>query len=253
MTAFRTKRLLATALSRTVGEMSCFLRPAYGRRVVMYHAVDEPVAGDTNGIYSISKERLAQHFSTLAKDNVTPLGSSESAGTQSVSITFDDGYRSFLTAVVPLAERYGVPVHVFLAREFVLQGNPVYLSESDVVSLAHHQLVTIGVHGNRHLDLTMLGDDDVRSELSTARHWLQNLTGCEVSTLSYPFGRVDQRVARLASGLGFTEGFTSMYGMRTTSTDPMLIPRIDVWSTDTVGNLKSKLRGAWSILKESHA
>lgn len=250
--SFRIKRLVAATVSQTIGEISCRLRPITGRRVLMYHAVGEPVVGDRNNIYSISKQLLRQHFAAISEYKNTPVAAREDTAELSVSVTFDDGYRSFLTEVVPLAETYEIPIHVFIAREFILRGEPVFLGETDVTSLADHRLVTIGVHGNQHLDLTLLSDDHVRSELSVAQDWLEQLTGRKITTLSYPYGRVNPRVADIAAGLGFEQGFTSRYGVQSTATNHMLAPRIDVWSRDSVRILHSKVRGAWSVLKRSH-
>ena len=249
--SFRIKRLVAATVSQTIGEISCRLRPMTGRRVLMYHAVGEPVVGDRNNIYSISKQLLSQHFAEISEYTNTPVASREDTAELFVSVTFDDGYKSFLTEVVPLAETYQIPIHVFISREFILQGGPIYLSESDVTSLAAHQLVTIGVHGNQHRDLTLISDDEVYSELSVARDWLEQLTGHKASTLSYPYGRVSQRVAQIAADVGFEQGFTSRYGVQSTATNHMLVPRIDVWSRDSVRTLHSKVRGAWSVLKGS--
>lgn len=249
---FRIKRLVAATVSQTIGEFSCRLRPIRGRRVLMYHAVGETVVGDRNHIYSISKQLLSKHFAAIAEYKNTPVTSLEDAADVSVSVTFDDGYKSFITEVLPLAETCQIPIHVFIAREFILQGGPVYLDERDVTSLAAHQLVTIGVHGNQHIDLTQLCDGEVRSELTVARDWLEQLTGRRISTLSYPFGRVNQRIAQIAADVGFEQGFTSRYGVKSTASNQMLVPRIDIWSRDSVKTLHSKVRGAWSVLEGSH-
>ena len=248
MSIFHLKRRLATTVSRTFGEIPALLKPITGRRVLMYHAVGEPVVGDSNAIYSISKDRLSEHFSFLDEYRRERLELSPIYDGCTVSISFDDGYKSFRDVVVPLAEQWEIPVHVFVSREFILEGHQTFMNSADIKSLSTHRLVSFGVHGNHHRDLTLLDDEGIRLDLDMARDWLQQLLGREITTLSYPFGAVNSRVARIAAELGFSFGFTSQYGIQSPRTNPHLIPRIDVWSSDSVRTLASKLRGSWSLV-----
>ena len=68
--------------------------------------------------------------------------------------------------------------------------------------------VSIGVHGFRHLPLTML--DDPGQDLLQARELLGSKLGPEaITSLSYPHGRYDAKVLAATRALGFELIFTS--------------------------------------------
>ncbi|NBU13137.1 MAG: response regulator, partial [Alphaproteobacteria bacterium] len=87
-----------------------------------------------NNIYSISKQLLSQHFAAISEYTNTPVASREDTAELFVSVTFDDGYKSFLTEVVPLAETYQIPIHVFIAREFILQGGSLFRGQTTSIA-----------------------------------------------------------------------------------------------------------------------
>ena len=73
-----------------------------------------------------------------------------------VAITFDDGYRDNLTVALPLLEKFGLPMTLFVTAGFV--GREGYLSKEELREISKHPLVTIGAHGLSHRDFTRLSD-----------------------------------------------------------------------------------------------
>jgi peptidoglycan/xylan/chitin deacetylase (PgdA/CDA1 family) len=94
------------------------------------------------------------------------------------------------------------------------------LSREDVVALSAAGC-TIGFHTAAHEPLPALSDDELARALREGRSEL----GPGLSTIAYPHGKADQRVADAARAAGFVCGFTSARGPVTTATDPFLIPR----------------------------
>lgn len=218
--------------------------PAVGCRVLMYHAVGGTVAGDTQRLYSLAPDQFAQHVVVLKRHAVVPLSEGVARGT-GLAVTFDDGYRDNLTVAAPLLVEAGVPFTVFVAPAFVESGEPQYLSRSEVVSLSRLRDVTIGAHGYSHTRLTDCDDRALARELSDSRAWLEDLLGAPVTTMSYPHGAVDDRVASAAAAAGFTIAACSRFGSHRAGGDLYRVPRTDIWSFDGVRRLQSKIAGQW--------
>lgn len=94
------------------------------------------------------------------------------------------------------------------------------LRREDVQALASAGCA-IGFHTLAHEPLPTLSDEELVRALHDGRAEL----GIAVTTIAYPHGKADQRVAAAARAAGFVRGFTSARGPVSPSTDPFLIPR----------------------------
>jgi len=221
-------------------------------QILMYHSVGGVADGDSQGIYTVSPSRFVEQMTTLRnlveEDGIRVARFGEEVES-SVSITFDDGYRDNLTVVLPIMERFGYPFHIFLNPTFVLSGRDGFLSEDDVKVLHSHPLVTLGVHGYSHSPLGQLSLERVRDELSSSKAWLSQLLGKQTDSLSYPHGSVNADVVREAAGAGFRFGAASKFGPIAAQRNNLLLPRIDIWSSDNARIFSAKLRGNWDWMK----
>ena len=86
--------------------------------------------------------------------------------------------------------------------------------------------MTIGFHTLRHDPLDSLDDRALDAALRHGRDRLDELAGRPIETIAYPHGRTDERVARAASGAGFTTGFAAAGLPVRPGDDPLLVPRI---------------------------
>jgi len=88
---------------------------------------------------------LAEHYTVLGlAEAVTRLEQRRPLPRSPVVITFDDGYRSVLTAAAPLLARHGMPATVFLVTGLIDSGQPPWTDllyhalERTVVAQVHH-------------------------------------------------------------------------------------------------------------------
>jgi peptidoglycan/xylan/chitin deacetylase (PgdA/CDA1 family) len=84
----------------------------------------------------------------------------------------------------------------------------------------------VGFHTLRHDRLPLLSDAALADALRDGRDGLTAVVGRELDSISYPYGKADERVADAARAAGYRLGFTTKRHAVTPETDPLLVPRI---------------------------
>jgi peptidoglycan/xylan/chitin deacetylase (PgdA/CDA1 family) len=104
--------------------------------------------------------------------------------------------------------------------------------------------VEIGFHTRRHDLLPLLDDDGLARALEEGRGELAALVGRPLTSVAYPHGRADVRVATAARGAGFEAGFTGQPEVVTDEADPFLLGRLSP-SYGSLGEFAFRI--AWAI------
>jgi peptidoglycan/xylan/chitin deacetylase (PgdA/CDA1 family) len=224
------------------------ISPPKGMRALMYHAIGSKIPSDTQGRYSLSPSHFAEHMRKLKELRLTvvPLGTPESS--QTVAVTFDDGYRDNFTEAYPILSELGIPFTIFVTSDFIRSGDPLYLSPGELSTLANDPLVTIGAHGKTHTPFTALDSPRLRIELLDSRAYLEDLTGLPVITMSYPHGATNARVREAVAEAGFSLAASSRFGCNSEGADLLSLRRTDIWSSDDSAELVRKIKGDWDWL-----
>ena len=239
-------------IARGVSEISALARiaapPAEGLRILIYHAVGTRISEDRLGIYTISPERFRVHIETLAaypNNRLTGMLEGMAGSGLRTAVTFDDGYKDNLYAAAPVLQEHGIPFTVFISTAFVQNRDPNYLSPEEVRKLARLPGAAIGTHGATHIPLTQCDDAALRNELNGSKHYLEDLLGAEVKTMSYPHGAVDRRVRDQVEAAGYAAAACSRFDINGPGRDPLLLCRTDVLGIDSARVFKQKLHGDW--------
>ena len=227
---------------------------AHVHRTLMYHSVgleqnSTTVDGDTLGIYSMTLAQFTAQIDAIqavcASTGIS-IDAFGSAKNDSLSITFDDGYTDALTVIAPLLCARQIPFHVFMSSARMNGTDRKYLSPAQVVELSNMPGVTIGAHGATHRSLTSLSSSELAAELQASKVDLEAVLQKPVTTMSYPFGHVDESVRKAAHETGFTFAATSKWGFNEAASDPLLQRRIDMWSDDNKRTVENKILGHWN-------
>jgi peptidoglycan/xylan/chitin deacetylase (PgdA/CDA1 family) len=104
----------------------------------------------------------------------------------------------------------------------------------------------IGFHTRRHDPLPPLDDHDLDRSLREGRSDLSEACGRPLTTISYPHGRADARVASAAHAAGFEAGFTGRPELVTPQSDPLLLGRLSP-SYNSLGEFAFDV--AWALLQ----
>ena len=218
-----------------------------GLRVLAYHSVGGALKEDPHGT-SINPVVFTGHMIHLASLRGPwefPVGLRLTSEQPAVAITFDDGYKDTLTVACPILVQLGLPLTVFVATSNLEDQSGLYLNKTELRELSNVQGVTIGAHGHAHAALDSLSDAALKEDLSKSRKILEDALGYPVTSMSYPFGRVDRRVRDAAQEAGFTLGACSRYGVNGPDRDPLLMCRTEVVAWDGVDDLVLKTTGHW--------
>jgi peptidoglycan/xylan/chitin deacetylase (PgdA/CDA1 family) len=94
----------------------------------------------------------------------------------------------------------------------------------------------IGFHTHRHQRLPPLADDELARAMEEGRGELESVVRRGLTTIAYPHGRANRRVATAARAAGFSAGYTGGGGPVTPESDPLLLGRVSP-SYASVGEL----------------
>ncbi|MGC8594124.1 MAG: polysaccharide deacetylase family protein [Candidatus Kryptoniota bacterium] len=204
-----------------------------------YHKVDTKFEF---GMTTTKPDKFRKHICGLIKAGF----SFKDLLSNSVKLTFDDGYECFYKNVVPVLDEFGIKAMVFPIAGFVGLTNSWDIKLSfkrychmdrrqirEVAAMGHE----VGSHTMHHYDLTLLSSAGVRSELEESKKVLEDIAGREISSLSFPFGRFNQRVIEIGNEVGYR----SFFGLGSFSKEGV-IPRIPVYRYDTAAAVIRKAK-----------
>ena len=233
--------------------------------ILSYHSISTNLFGQSHPYYQIntSPEVFSRQLRWLKSQGYQTLSLSEMlAGLASgedmskrVVITFDDGYRDFLTEGFPVMKQCGFTATVFLVTDRI-RTTPMrhegvdYLTWGDVREL-HAEGIRFGSRTVTHPDLRSMEPDQIDYELGYSKETIEQELGAPVESFSYPFPfpEEDRDFARFIGDTlenqGFKDGVSSIIGRATRDSNRLSLPRLPVNSWDTPELLQAKLLGGY--------
>ncbi len=172
----------------------------------------------------------------------TPVHSPETG--KPVLLTFDDGLQTVCRYALPVMERYGFRATVFCIADFIGKNSSwdvfssnLHCSRADLRSMAEkgHE---IGSHTSTHAYLPFLDDEAVERELSDSKKKLEDLSGSDVTSVSFPYGGWNRRIWEIALESGYTSA--TLY-RDYEAVDSRLFPVSGVYLYDSVWMAFSKI------------
>jgi peptidoglycan/xylan/chitin deacetylase (PgdA/CDA1 family) len=107
-------------------------------------------------------------------------------------------------------------------------GRHCLMSREELKRLAENPWTTIGAHTVSHTALSALTETRQREEIFSSKQQLEQMTGQEITTFSYPFGRkseYNRTSISLCREAGFVRAAANYPGQVHRWTDPLQLPR----------------------------
>ena len=247
------KMTVAKNISNLYGLSNTFNKRHPDHRILMYHSVGDKVIFDPSNIYSIEENIFKQQMECLLNkysNNVVGLSTDMLKNeNNSVAITFDDGYKDNLYVASPILEELKLPYTVFVSTEYIKNGSNNFLSESELRELSRMPGASIGSHGMTHASLAQCSNKKLKNELVDSRHYIEDIIGMKISSISYPSGSVDQRVVNATREAGYQLGGTSYNNRNNKDSNKLFLARTCIFGIDTMRVFKQKVSGDWDWLK----
>jgi len=159
---------------------------------------------------------------------------------QSVVITLDDGWADNYANALPVLAETGLKATLFVVTGFV--GRKGYLTWQQLADMQAEGM-SVQSHTHGHNPLSLLSEEEIRSELEVSKGSIEDRLGTPVDFLSAPHGMVDARVIRAARSSGYRgictsePGFTHRYGALT------VFKRINISSRFTPTRFQNVVKG----------
>ena len=200
--------------------------------ILTYHSID-----GSGSVLSTSPRLFQEQMQWLASSGipVVPLVDVRSAP-GSIALTFDDGFRNFLTEAVPVLERLRLPATLFVVSGFCGRTNgwrqSIRVPEWPLLDWAELREVrargiALGAHGVTHASLPALSELAVMAELEGSRSAIQDHVGAPVDAFAYPYGATNPLVRGLAARRFRLACGTALRFVQ--DDDPWSLPRIDTF------------------------
>lgn len=161
---------------------------------ICYHTV-LPVE-ESSFVYNVAPADFLAHMQLVARH-----------GAPSLAVSFDDGHASVHRHALPALEQEHVSATLFITAGWIGE-RAGYLNWKQLAEIAHlgHP---IGAHGWSHAMLTHCDDRALAEELHRPKQTLEDRLGREVTALSLPGGRGDDRVLTACAATGYRQVYTS--------------------------------------------
>ena len=179
----------------------------------------------------------------------------------SVVLTFDDGYRNFLTGALPrLAERE-MPASVFLITDRIAdesQSNHAWSELDDETFLSwdevrelHQHGVEFGSHTCSHRKLSQIAASDAEHELRISQQKIRGHLSQTVMPLAFPYGAYSDAVVAMARELPYTCALTTDAGTNGPSTDLFLLRRNLIGDNDDEALFAARVSGLTALFQKA--
>jgi peptidoglycan/xylan/chitin deacetylase (PgdA/CDA1 family) len=230
-----------------------------GIPILMYHrvATDGPPGLERFRVDPILFEEqlsaLSQHgYSTIGlSDWVQVLSKPEGIMGKPIILTFDDGYRDFLTAALSPLQKYLFSATVFLVADRIggfADWDASYgkaaplMSWQDILELTD-QGIDLGCHSLTHRPMTEMSYSDLLKDTRQARAILERGVGNPITHFAYPYGAENAAVRSVIAALEFSSAVSCRPALARLGNDSLCLPRIEVPGSCTPEALMVRIEG----------
>lgn len=178
-----------------------------------------------------------------------------------VVITFDDGFKDFLSEAFPVLHKYKFPAVMFIITKYINNDSLRFkekecLRWKEIYKLSNEG-ITIGSHTITHPKLKILNDNEIEYEIKKSKEVIQDKIGKTVDFFSYPYAFPEEdkeftnKLRILLETNGYKGGVTTIIGRASNKDDKYFLKRIPVNKYDDLTFFKAKLDGAYDWMHKA--
>lgn len=217
--------------------------------ILLYHNIDG------KGPFSISMEKLRSHFNFFKskgvrvislREFVASLGKRDVFDRKTIVITFDDGYPSMYTKLLPLVREFGYSVTLFVYVDAVGTGRGDRVMTWDKLREMDASGIDIQSHSVSHRDMTseksMRDPKFLYEELWDSKRIFELRLGKKIDFFAFPFGRYNIELLSMAANAGYTKVFSTDYGSNVISRDNFCLRRQHIKSEYSLDKIEEFIK-----------
>ena len=220
---------------------------------LLYHSIVEEKISKNDNLDLISLSNFKEQCKYLKLRYHNRLNKIEDFfdNQPSIILTFDDGYKTVLTNVMPIIEKYQISIIVFICPELV--GKKGYLNLNEIKKIYKSKFVSIGLHGYKHIYYGNTDLETFKDHLKLSKQWFEkNIDSKFTKYFSFPFGSYNQKmIDYIKNNFYFEYYFTSYFGTcDIRSINKNFIPRVSIWNIDKIEAFDEKINGLWNFINK---
>ncbi len=224
--------------------------------ILVYHVLNPTIPSSM----TITPERFESQVKWL-KDNgytVIPLkqlvsylqGKNTSLPPKPIVITADDGWKSDYTYMYPIAQKYHIPITLFIYPGTISQGKNA-LTWDQLKELMQTGLFDVQDHTFTHPNFKQAKkhmsqeayEKFVHRELFASKKILEDKLGIKVDFIAWPFGIYDNYLEQQAAKAGYAMAFTIDYRHASRIYRPTAQPRYMIVDSENMPIFSSIVKG----------
>ncbi|MFW5770278.1 MAG: polysaccharide deacetylase family protein [Spirochaetota bacterium] len=219
--------------------------------IILYHNIDG------KGVFSLPLDVLRNHFELFKSRNIDVISLCElekrtitgvKFNNRSLCITFDDGYYSMYSKLLPLAKEFGYPITLFVYLDNVYHKARASITWKNLREMDENG-IDVQCHSISHPDLTALSKMDtvesryrIYEEIYLAKRTMEQYMGKTISYFAFPYGRYDLKLIELCRYAGYKRVFSTDYGSNVITRTNYCLRRHHVKRTYSLQTIESIAR-----------
>jgi peptidoglycan/xylan/chitin deacetylase (PgdA/CDA1 family) len=232
---------------------SSYLNSVYDIPILAYHKVSPQGEIGLTTIHPDNFEKQIGYLHVHGYQTVTfrdLLDPTFERPEKPVILTFDDGYESIHQIAAPVLEKYGFRSVIAIISGFIggrntweafrIQRRYMHLTCGQIRQLhaAGHEIAS---HSVTHPYMPALPLRRAEAELKNSKNELEDMTGTEIITFCYPYGRRSRRLSGLLAENGYKFASVNAGFFPKKSNDVYALPRTSIYASDSLDNFITKI------------
>jgi peptidoglycan/xylan/chitin deacetylase (PgdA/CDA1 family) len=222
--------------------------------ILLYHNIDG------RGVFSVTGETLRSHFRLIRergikviplRELVNRLENPAPFDEKVVVITFDDGFPSMYSALLPMVREFRYPVTLFVYTDFIHNSGKRSLTWKQLKEM-DSGWIDVQCHTISHQDLTAQGRDGYErgrrrlfNEIYLSKRMMELYLDKKIDYFAFPYGRYNLNIVNLCDVAGYKRVFSTDSGSNFITRDNFCLRRQHIkksYSLALLENMIQKIR-----------